>query len=228
MDEYWSVSPSQLPTARLHGLLLSAVAPRPIAFASTIDRDGRPNLAPFSFFNVFSARPPILIFAPNRSGRTGLDKDTSLNVRETFEVVINVIDYRMAAWANVASAEFERGINEFERAGFTPLASEIVKPYRVAESPIQIECKVWQVVSVGAGGASGDLIICEAVKIHVKKSVLDPEGVPDPRKLDLVARWNRDWWTRATAGLFALPKPEGADVVGFENLPEVLKARLSP
>lgn len=228
MDEYLSVNPSETPTARVHGLLLSAVAPRPIAFASTMDREGRPNLAPFSFFNVFSAKPPILVFAPNRSGRTGQDKDTALNVRQTFEVVINTINYDMAAWANVASAEFERGINEFEKAGFTPLKSEIVKPYRVAESPVQIECKVLQVVSVGAGGGSGDLIICEAVKIHVKKSVLDAEGVPDPRKLDLVARWNRDWWTRGALGLFPLPKPETTAPVGYENLPAILKEKITP
>jgi hypothetical protein len=142
-------------------------------------------------------------------------------------VVINTISYEMAAWANVASAEFERGVNEFERAGFTPLASDLVKPYRVAESPIQIECKVLQVVSVGAGGGSGDLIICEAVKIHVKRSVLDNEGVPDPQKLDLVARWNRDWWTRGVAGLFALPKPIDTNIVGYENLPYDLKKHLS-
>ncbi len=228
MDEYLSVNPSQTPTARIHGLLLSAVAPRPIAFASTIDLEGRPNLAPFSFFNVFSAKPPILVFAPNRSGRTGQDKDTALNVRQTFEVVINTISHDMAAWANVASAEFERGVNEFEKAGFTPLASEVVKPFRVAESPMQIECKVNEVISVGAGGGSGDLIVCEAVKIHVKKSVLDADGVPDPQKLDLVARWNRDWWTRGATGLFSLPKPEGTNLVGYEKLPTILKEKLSP
>lgn len=228
MDEYMSVIPSDAPTARVHALLLSAVAPRPVAFASTMDGEGRPNLAPFSFFNVFSAKPPILVFAPNRSGRTGQDKDTALNVRQTFEVVINTISYDMAAWANVASAEFERGVNEFEKAGFTPLASDVVKPFRVAESPVQIECKVSQVVSVGAGGGSGDLIICEAVKIHVKKSVLDADGIPDPQKLDLVARWNRDWWTRGAKGIFALPKPDGTDMVGHEKLPGALKENLSP
>ena len=163
-----SISPSDITVQKLHHYLLGSVGPRPIALASTIDLNGNKNLAPFSFFNVFSANPPILIFSPARSGRTNSVKDTYTNAKAHPEVVINVVTYAMVEQVSLASSPYAPGISEFEKAGLTPLASELVKPFRVKESPVQFECKVNEVIELGSEGGAGNLIICEVVRMHMR------------------------------------------------------------
>ena len=166
-------TPSELELPVIHGLLLGSVGPRPIAFASTVDKDGNRNLSPFSFFNVFSARPPILVFSPARSGRTGATKNTYDNVKEHPEVVINVVTHAMVHQMSLSSSPYEKGVDEFVKSGFTPVESELVKPARVKESPVQMECKVVEVKELGENGGAGNLIICEVVKMHISEQVLD-------------------------------------------------------
>ena len=168
-----SLDPKELSVPILHQYLLGSIGPRPIAFASTVDKEGNRNLAPFSFFNVFSANPPILIFSPARSGRMNTTKDTHNNVKEVAEVVINVVTYDMVHQMSLASSPFEAGVDEFEKAGFTPIASDTIRPFRVKESPVQMECKVLEVKELGQNGGAGNLVICEVLKIHISESVLD-------------------------------------------------------
>ncbi|MEO8066184.1 MAG: flavin reductase family protein [Flavobacteriales bacterium] len=209
-----------MPVPQRHGLLLGAVGPRPIAFASTIDAQGRPNLAPFSFFNCFGSNPPTLIFSPARRGRDNTTKHTYHNVKAVPEVVINVVNYGMVQQANVASAEYPEGVSEFEKAGFTPIASERVKPFRVKESPVQMECIVRQVIETGDQGAAGNLIICEVLVLHVDENVLNERGMIDPHKIDLVGRMGGHWYCRANGdALFELPQPGSHTGVGFAALP---------
>lgn len=215
-----SISPQDLPTAKLHGYLLGAVSPRPVAFASTIDKEGKVNLSPFSFFNVFSARPPILIFSPARRGRDNTTKHSYENVLEVPEVVINIVSYDMVQQASLASTEYAKGVNEFKKAGFTEIASHIVKPPRVAEAPVQLECKVNEVISLGKEGGAGNLVICEVVKIHIKKDILDENGAIDPYKIDTVARLGGNWYSRAKEGLFEVAKPLTTHGIGVDMLPE--------
>ena len=170
------IVPAELPVPKLHGYLLGAIGPRPICFASTIDAEGRPNLSPFSFFNVFGANPPLLIFSPARRGTNNTTKDTYHNAKATGEVVINVVTHAMVQQMSLASTEYPPGVNEFEKAGFTAVASEMVKPFRVKESPAQLECKVKQVIETGDGPGAGNLIICEVVLMHVNEEVLDADG----------------------------------------------------
>lgn len=218
------IDPKEVKTPALHGYLLGAVAPRPIAFASTVDAQGNPNLAPFSFFNVFSANPPIAIFSPALSGRTGLTKHTYDNIKEVPEVVINVVNYDMVQQASLASTEYAKGVNEFEKAGFTPLKSELVKPFRVKESPAQLECKVKQVIELGTQGGAGNLIICEIVLMHINEDVLDEHKQIDPRKIDLVARLGANWYSRTNAGaLFEVTKPILNLGIGIDQLPENIR-----
>lgn len=218
------IDPKEVKVPLLHSYLLGAVAPRPIAFASTIDAQGNPNLAPFSFFNVFSANPPIAIFSPALSGRTGLTKHTYDNVKEVPEVVINVVNYDMVQQASLASTEYAKGVNEFEKAGFTPLASELVKPFRVKESPAQLECKVKQVIELGTQGGAGNLIICEIVLMHISEEVLDENKQIDPRKIDLVARLGANWYSRTNAGsLFEVTKPILNLGIGIDQIPEYIR-----
>lgn len=214
-----TIDPKELPVAKLHGYLLGAVAPRPIAFASTIDEEGNPNLSPFSFFNVFSANPPILIFSPARRGRDNTTKHTYENVKVVKECVINVVNYDMVHQASLASVEYPKGVNEFEKAGFTMLASEAVKPFRVKESPAQFECIVKDVVELGSGGGAGNLVICEVVKIHLDENILDENGRIDPVKIDLVSRMGGDWYSRAKSGLFEVAKPNEKLGIGYDNIP---------
>ena len=203
-----TLNPSELPVQKLHQYLLGAVGPRPIAFASTIDADGNPNLAPFSFFNVFSANPPILIFSPARSGRSNTTKDTYNNVKLVPEVVINVVNYQIVHQMSLASSPYPSGVNEFVKSGFTALKSETVQPMRVAESPVQFECKVNQVVELGTEGGAGNLIICEVTRIHINEDVLDENGMIDQHKIDLVARMGGDWYCRADKqAMFEIKKP---------------------
>jgi flavin reductase (DIM6/NTAB) family NADH-FMN oxidoreductase RutF len=216
-------NPSEHPVAQVHQYLLGSVGPRPICFASTVDKERRPNLAPFSFFNVFSANPPVLVFAPNNSGRDGHPKHTWLNVKEVPEVVVNIVNFNMLQQMNVAAAPWERGVNEFEKAGFTPIPSDLIKPFRVAESPVQMECKVINTIELGQGGGAGNLVIAEVIRMHINEDVLNEEGKIDPRKMDLVARMGGAWYCHATPeNMFQLPQPM-QKVIGFDGLPNAVK-----
>lgn len=215
-----TIDPKELEIAKFHGLLLGAVAPRPIAFASTIDADGKPNLSPFSFFNVFSANPPIAIFSPARRVRGNTIKHTLENVEVVKEVVINVVSYAMVQQMNLASTEYPEGVNEFEKAGFTPLTSDLVRPFRVKESPVQFECKVREVIKLGEEGGAGNLIVAEILLMHIDESVLDSYGNIDPNRIDLVARMGNDWYCRASGNaLFELAKPGRDHGIGVNALP---------
>ncbi|MEB8328558.1 flavin reductase family protein [Flavobacteriaceae bacterium KMM 6897] len=223
MKKLLSINPSEIATAKLHGYLLGAVGPRPIAFASTIDENGRPNLSPFSFFNVFSANPPIMIFSPARRVRNNTTKHTLENVLKTKEVVINIVNYDMVQQMSLSSTEYIEGENEFIKAGLTMLRSDIVKPFRVAESPVQFECKVIKVEALGKDGGAGNLIFSEVVKIHVDEAILDASGAIDQHKIDQVARMGGNWYTRANMGLFEVPKPLSSLGIGIDNIPEKIR-----
>ena len=214
-----SIDPKKISTPKLHGYLLSAVAPRPIALASTMDTNGNPNLSPFSFFNVFSANPPILIFSPARRVRGNTTKHTLHNVKNTKEVVINTVNYEIVQQMSLSSTEYPEGVNEFIKAGFTMLRSENVKPFRVQESPIQLECKVINIVELGTEGVAGNLIICEVVKLHIKEEILDQDGAIDQSKLDLVARAGGSLYSRANKGFFEIPKPLTTLGIGVDEIP---------
>lgn len=215
-----SFNPKDLSTGRLHGYLLSAVAPRPIAFASTIDKEGNPNLSPFSFFNVFSANPPILIFSPARRVRDNTTKHTLDNVEEVNEVVINVVNYDIVHQMSLSSTEYPQGVNEFEKAGLSMLPSDEVKPFRVAESPIQMECKVNEIVKLGTEGGAGNLVICEVVKLHISEEVMNDDNTINQEALDLVARAGGSYYSRAKSGFFEIPKPLQTMGIGVDNLPD--------
>ena len=218
-----SIDPKDISTVKLHSYLLSAVAPRPIALASTIDMNGNPNLSPFSFFNIFSANPPILIFSPARRVRDNTTKHTLENVKATKEVVINMVNYDIVQQMSLSSTEYSEGVNEFKKAGFTMLASEKIKPFRVAESPIQLECKVNEVVELGKEGGAGNLIICEVVKLHIKEEFLDEKGAIDQQKLDLVARAGGSLYSRAKDGFFEIPKPLSTLGIGVDAIPSEIR-----
>ncbi|WP_299218933.1 flavin reductase family protein [uncultured Aquimarina sp.] len=217
------IDPLEVSTGKLHGMMLGAIGPRPIAFASTIDKEGRPNLSPFSFFNVFSANPPILIFSPARRVRDNTIKHTLENAIATKEVVINVVNYDIVQQMSLSSTEYSEGINEFNKAGLTMVASEKIKAFRVDESPVQFECKVNQIVPMGKEGGAGNLIICEVLLMHVKDEVLDNDGRIDQYKIDQVARMGGNWYTRANMGMFEVPKPLSTVGIGVDSLPENVK-----
>jgi flavin reductase (DIM6/NTAB) family NADH-FMN oxidoreductase RutF len=223
MEKTLSVLPGEVSTGAFHGYLLSAVGPRPIAFASTLDAQGRPNLSPFSFFNVFSANPPVLVFSPARRVRDNSTKHTLNNVLATREVVINVVDYSIVQQASLASTEYAEGENEFIKAGLTMEPSDLVKPFRVAESPVQFECKVVKVEALGQEGGAGNLVFAEIVKMHIKQHILDMEGRIDPAKIDQVARMGGNWYCRAKEGLFEVPKPLNSRGIGIDNIPEHIR-----
>jgi flavin reductase (DIM6/NTAB) family NADH-FMN oxidoreductase RutF len=218
------IIPGEIKTAQLHGYLLGSVAPRPICFASTIDAEGKPNLSPFSFFNVFGSKPPILIFSPARRVRDNSIKHTLENIYATKEVVINVVSYNIVQQMNLASCEYGKGVSEFGKAGFTPLPSELVKPFRVKESPVQMECKVLQVIETGKEGGAGNLIICEMVCMHIDDNVLTEDGKIDPHKIDLVARMGADYYCRASgSAVFEVNKPNMELGIGVDALPEWIR-----
>jgi flavin reductase (DIM6/NTAB) family NADH-FMN oxidoreductase RutF len=218
------IIPGQVNTADLHAYLLGAVSPRPICFASTIDNEGNPNLSPFSFFNVFGSKPPLLIFSPARRVRDNTIKHTLENVYANKEVVINVVSYDMVQQMSLASCEYPKGISEFEKAGFTPIASEMVKPFRVKESPASIECKVTQVIETGIEGGAGNLIICEVLCMHLNENVLNEHGKIDPHKIDLVARMGGDFYCRASGdAVFEVAKPNTKLGIGIDALPSSIK-----
>ena len=218
-----SIDPKEIATGKLHGYLLGAVAPRPIAFASTIDANGNPNLSPFSFFNVFGSNPPIMIFSPARRVRDNTTKHTLDNVLATKEVVINIVNYAIVQQMSLSSTEYPEGVNEFEKAGFTMLASDKIKPFRVAESPVQFECKVKDVIFTGDKGGAGNLIICEVVKIHISEAVLDENGAIDQHKIDLVARAGGSYYSRARDGFFEIPKPIATIGIGVDAIASEIK-----
>ena len=219
-----SISPKDIPQNILHSHLVSSVGPRPVCFASTIDAKGNPNLSPFSFFNVFGSNPPIAAFSPARSGRTGLQKNTLENVLEVPEVVINIVTYSMVQQTSLASAEYPKGVNEFVKAGFTPIPSEKIRPFRVKESPVHMECKVLEVKETGTGGGSGNLIICEVIHMHISEDILNADGRIDQEKIDTVGRMGGHWYCRAHGdALFQLPQPNQNLGIGIDALPASIR-----
>lgn len=218
------IDPNQVSTPFLHKFILGSVAPRPIAFASTIDTEGRPNLAPFSFFNAFGVNPTTLIFSPSRRGRDGTTKHTYQNIKEIPEVVINVVNYEMVYQTSLASTEYPKGVNEFVKAGFTPEPSVTIRPFRVKESPVQFECKVRQVIETGEGGGAANLVICEILMIHVNEEILDSEGLPDVHKIRLVGRHGGEHYVSAFGdSLFEVEKPKSPAGMGIDQLPDCIK-----
>ncbi|MDA9817323.1 MAG: flavin reductase family protein [Crocinitomicaceae bacterium] len=219
-----TIDPKDIKIPQLHRYLLGAVGPRPIAFASTIDKDGIANLAPFSFFNAFSANPPILVFSPARSGRTNTNKDTYNNIKALPEVVINVVNYDLVHQMSLASSPYPSSTDEFIKSGLTPLDSECIKPYRIKESPVQFECKVNQVIELGDQGGAGNLIICEVLRIHVDEEILDDNQMIDQHKIDLVSRMGGNWYCRADENsMFEIPKPITTCGIGYDELPEDIR-----
>lgn len=220
-----SINPSDLHIKDLHQYIVGAIAPRPIAFASTIDENGNPNLAPYSFFNAFSSNPPILVFSSNRRVQDNSTKDTLHNVEKTGEVVINVVNYDIVRQMSIASVNYGPEISEFAKSGLTPLASETVKPFRVLESPVQFECKVKEIVKLGEHGGAGHLIICEVTRIHIKEAVIDEQNRIDPHKLDLVGRLGRAYYVRASGdALFTLFQAPEKMSIGFDKLPKSISS----
>lgn len=218
-----TIDPKDIPVSELFGHLTGAVGPRPIAFASTVDKDGNVNLAPFSFFNVFGANPPILVYSPSRSGRDNTTKNTLDNVLEVAECTVNMVNYAMVQQMSLASTAYAKGVNEFVKAGLTELASETVTPPRVAESPVQFECKVIEVKALGDQGGAGNLVICEILKMHIDKNILTDAGAIDPLKIDQVSRMGANWYSRAKEGLFEVPKPIAKTGIGVDQIPENIR-----
>lgn len=218
------VTPGEISTKQLHAFLLGSVAPRPICFASTIDNEGNSNLSPFSFFNVFGSKPPIAIFSPARRVRDNTIKHTLENIQQTKEVVINVVTYDMVQQMNISSCEYPKGVDEFVKSGFTPVKSELVKPFRVKESPVNMECKLLQVIETGTEGGAANLIICEIIKMHIDERILGDDGQIDPHKIDLVARMGKDYYCRASGdAIFEVPKPNLELGIGMDSLPESIR-----
>jgi len=214
------INPKEINTAQMHAYMLASIAPRPIAFASTMDKDGIPNLAPFSFFNAFGSNPPTVVFSPARRVRDNTTKHTLENIYETKEVVINAVSYAMVHQVSLASCEYPRGTNEFEKAGFTPIPSELVKPFRVKESPVQMECRVVDIIETGTEGGAANLIICEIMLMHVNENILNAENKIDPDKIDLVARMGGDRYCRASGNaLFEVTKPNTKLGIGVDHIP---------
>lgn len=223
-----SILPGEVSTQEFHAYLLAAVAPRPIAFASTISKKGIVNLSPFSFFNVFSANPPILIFSPARRVRNNTTKHTLQNIEETKEVVINVVTEEIVHQASLSSTEYSEEINEFIKAGLTEVKSDIIKPSRVLESKVSFECKVNDIIHLGTEGGAGNLVICEVVKLHLHEEILDENGKISTERMKLVARMGGNWYTKAFGdALFQIPKPLTTLGAGFDNLPkEILRSEV--
>lgn len=219
-----TIDPKELPVPKLHGYLLGAVSPRPVAFASTVDKDGNVNLSPFSFFNVFSANPPVMIFSPSRRGRDNTTKHTLENVLEHPEVTINIVSYEMVQQMSLSSTEYGKGVNEFVKSGFTEAKSDVVKPPYVKEAPVAFECKVNEVKSLGEEGGAGQLVICEVLRIHVKEEILDEDGRIDPNKIDTVGRMGGDWYVRSSGdAIFKVAKPLTTMGIGVDQIPDHIR-----
>ena len=217
-----SIEPKDISLPKLQGLLQGAIAPRPIALASTLSNKGKPNLSPFSFFNLFSINPPLLVFSPLIKTSDTTSKHTLNNCETTREVVINVVNYDIVQQMSLASSDYPEGVNEFLKSGLTQIPSEMVKPYRVAESPVQFECKVTEIIAIGKEGGAGNLILCEVVKIHLNQCILDENNAIDPQKIDLISRMNGDWYSRANMGLFSVEKPLQTLGIGVDRIPEFI------
>lgn len=217
------VDPKETPTADLHQYLLGAVAPRPIAFASTIDKDGNANIAPYSFFNAFSSNPPILIFSSNRTVANNTTKDTLHNIEEMGEVVINVVSHEIVRQMTIASISFPPEVDEFKKSGLTPIPSDLVKPFRIKESPVQMECKVREIIQLGDKGGAGNLILCDVVRMHIDENVLDGNRI-NPHKIDLMGRMGRAYYTRASGtSIHTILQPVMKITVGYDQLPESVR-----
>lgn len=215
-----TINPQDIEVRFLQQYLQGAIGPRPIAFAATVNKEGQNNLAPFSFFNVFSSNPPILVFSPAYSGRDGTAKHTLLNVKEVPEVVINIVNYNMVEQMSLASSPYPQGTDEFIKSGFTALDSETIRPKRVAQSPVQFECKVNEIKELGKKGGAGNLIICEVLRIHIQEDMLDADGFIDQQKIDLVSRMGGNWYARAHGeALFEVEKPIVTCGIGVDALP---------
>jgi flavin reductase (DIM6/NTAB) family NADH-FMN oxidoreductase RutF len=220
----FTINPKEISVAKMHAYMLASIAPRPIAFASTIDKDGNPNLSPFSFFNAFGSHPPLVVFSPSRRVRDNTTKHTYENVKQVPEVVINAVNFDMVQQTSLASCEYPEGTNEFVKAGFTPLASTLVKPFRVKESPVQMECKVLQVIETGTEGGAANLIVCEILLMHISEDVLTDDHRIDQNKIDLVARMGADYYCRASgSALFEVPKPNTKLGIGIDSIPEAIR-----
>ena len=214
------IDPKTTSTRDFHQYLLGAVAPRPIAFASTIDEDGTPNIAPYSFFNAFSSNPPVLVFSSNRKVTNNTTKDTLHNIEKTREVVINVVSYQIVRQMAVTSIEFPTGVSEFEKAGLTPIPSDLVKPFRVKESPVHMECTVKNIITLGEHGGAGHLIICDVVRMHVDENVVDENGRINPHKIDLMGRMGRAYYVRASGeAIHTIFQPVTRISIGYNQLP---------
>ncbi len=225
MSTNWkTIRPEETSLGAFHSYMLAAIGPRPIAFVSTIDAEGRPNLAPFSFFNAFGTNPATLIFSPARRGKDNTTKHTLHNVEAIPECVINVVNYAMVEQVSLASTDFEEGVNEFAKAGFTQVVSQFVKPFRVGESPAAFECKVEQVIKTGDQGGAGNLVVCRILAVHYQEHLLNEEGKVDQFKMDLVGRMGYEYYCRADAqSIFEVPKPRTKDILGFDGLPVAIR-----
>lgn len=220
-----TIDPKETLQKDLHQFMVGSVAPRPIAFVSTIDKDGNRNLAPYSFFNAFSSNPPIVVFSSNRRASDNTTKDTLHNIRETGECVINAVNYNIVRQMAVASVDFPKNISEFDKTGLTPIPSDLVKPFRVAESPSHMECKVKEVQTLGDGGGAGHLIICEVVRMHIAKEVLTDKNRIDPNKIDLMGRLGRAYYVRCHGdAIHTIVQNYKPVALGYDQLPKAIQA----
>lgn len=218
------IIPGEIPHPNLHQYLLSGIAPRPIALASTISADGRPNLAPFSFFNVFGVNPTTLIFSPSNRNRDGSTKNTLENLKVIPEVVINVVNFEMVNQASLASTDYPAGVDEFVKAGFTKDNAEMIRPFRVKESPVQLECNVREIIGTGPGGGAANLVICEILLVHIDENILSEDGSIDQQKIRLVGRMGKNYYVKAfDDSLFEVAKPLQKKGIGIDALPEYIR-----
>jgi flavin reductase (DIM6/NTAB) family NADH-FMN oxidoreductase RutF len=225
MTDMRKIVPGSIPVRDMHQFLIGSVAPRPIAFVSTIDKEGIPNLAPYSFFNAFSSNPPTLVFSSNRRVRDNTTKDTLHNVEATRECVINAVTYDIVRQMTITSVQYGQGVNEFEKSGLTPIPAERVKPFRVKESPVHMECVVKDIITLGEHGGAGHLVICEVVLMHIAEYIIDERNRIDPHKIDLMGRMGRAYYTRASgAAIHTIVQPVTKIAIGFDVLPEGIRA----
>lgn len=218
------IDPKKIKLQELHQIILSSVAPRPIAFASTVDKEGNQNLSPFSFFNAFGINPPTLVFSPSRRGKDNTTKHTYDNLKEVPEVVINTVNFDMVEQMSLSSGEFPKEIDEFIKSGFTPIDSEVVKPKRVKESPVSFECKVKEIIELSQEPGAGNLVICEILRIHISEAILDQDGRINQESIDLVGRLGRDLYSRTDSrAMFGVKKPGIETGIGIDALPDSVK-----
>ena len=224
MKTWKTIIPEELDLLSWHTYMLAAIGPRPIAFVSTIDINGKPNLAPFSFFNAFGSNPPTLIFSPARRGRDNTTKHTLHNVEAIKECVVNVVSYNIVEQMSLASCEFDEGVNEFEKAGFTEVPSIKVKPPRVGEAPASFECEVVDIIKTGTEGGAGNLVVCKILALHFDNKLVLDSGKIDQIAMDLVGRMGYEYYCKANAeSIFELPKPKSKNVIGFDGLPKAIR-----